>query len=331
MKIRCGWLVTGVALLFGLQSCYLVKQGVGQFRLRSQQIPLEEAIALEENEPYRQLLASIPAIKRFAVDQLGLKQNDNYTSYYATAAEGVAFVVTASPKLKLEPYTWWFPIVGSVPYKGFFDRSDAIEFEEQLKRKGYDTWLFAAPAYSTLGWFKDPLTTPMLKKGSYSLTATLIHEMVHTTVYVEGQGDFNEQLASFVEDKGTEAYFQFHKLLDEPKRVALKANKAQRKQFVERVENAIAHLNALYDSGAEASVLLAQREVLFSQLTEDVQKLYPEKPAEYWIFNNARLLQYQRYKAESPLFDELWRQSGDNWQQFWSLVKSYIASQGWQG
>jgi predicted aminopeptidase len=318
-----------MALMISLQSCYLVKQGVGQFKLRFEQVPLEQAIADEQNEDYRQLLKSVPSIKQFAVNRLGLKDNENHTGYYFTAAEGVVFVVTASPKTKLEPYTWWFPLVGTVPYKGFFDRTDAVKYEERFKLKGFDTWLFAAPAYSTLGWFKDPLTTPMLKKGKYSLVSTLIHEMVHSTLYIKGQGDFNEQLAAFVEDKGTEAYFQFYNLLDESKRMSIRENKEKRKEFAALVENSIFRLNKLYDSGAEEPVMLAQRDALFSQLTGEVEKLYPERPTGYWAFNNARLLQYRRYREDSALFDGFWHQSGQDWQQFWSILKAYVTNQGW--
>ncbi|NQU63039.1 MAG: aminopeptidase, partial [SAR324 cluster bacterium] len=106
--------------LLWLSGCYLLQQGKGQLELRYSQIPLTEAYERETNPEFRRLLKEIPRIKAFAENRLLLKKSDNYTGYYETSQPGVTFVLTASPKNELKAYTWWFPIVGSVPYRGYF-------------------------------------------------------------------------------------------------------------------------------------------------------------------------------------------------------------------
>ena len=322
-------LLFGVAVFLSLQSCYVLEQGSGQIKLRLAQVPLEEAIEKEQNPSTKRLLAEVPEIKRYAISHLELKQNDNYSSYYATDKEGIAFVVTASPLIELKPYTWWFPIIGSVPYKGFFDKEDALELERDLQEKGFDTWLFAAPAYSTLGWFKDPVTTPMLKRGYYSLVATLIHEMVHTTLYVEGEGDFNEQLASFVEDKGTMEYFQYKGLLTDEKAAQIESQKATRKKFSKLMSKYATALAENFSSNSSQDDKISRKQALYEELEKEVELIYPGRPKGYWKFNNARMLQYNRYREDSELLNGFWEQSNNNWKHFWLLVNDYVEMQGW--
>ncbi len=323
--------VLSLTALLLFQGCYLVEQGVGQFRLRFDQIPIDEAISAEENESFKKLLSDIPSIKQYAISELHLKATDNYTGYYKITGQGVAYVVTACPKTSLKPHTWWFPIIGSVPYKGYFEKEDALELERQLKEDGFDTWMFAAPAYSTLGWFKDPVTTPMLRRGKFYLTSTIIHEMVHATFYIKGQGTFNEQLASFVEQKGARGYFEHNGLLDEQFRIKLEQNKRNRIRFRAIVQKYLGKLNELYNSNIDEEIKLHRRKDQFLLLKAELVQLYPEKPARRWEFNNARLLQYKRYDGNSDLLENLWQESGEDWTVFWENVKLYVKSQGWDG
>lgn len=326
MKSKWSWLLFTFCLT-QLSSCYVLKQGVGQFKLHFSQVPVEDAILTEENAKFRDLLASVPEVKRFAIETLKLNTNQNYTHYLKVEGEGVVYVVTASHKDKLEPYTWWFPVIGSVPYKGFFNKVDALALESELKNMGLDTWLFAAPAYSTLGWFRDPVTTPMLRKGKFSLTSTLIHEMVHTTLYIEGQGDFNEQLASFVGTKGALAFLEYKGLLTPTVQDNIMAALERRQRLSETIQEYIRQLKSLYNSDIDREQQLLRRETLFDEISEKAAIIYPNLPKSYWRFNNARVLQYQRYREESPIFSEFWEQSGKDWDRFWTQVRRYADSQ----
>jgi predicted aminopeptidase len=137
---------------------------------------------------------------------LGLEVEDQYTSYVDWPGDRIITTVVATPPGEITPHEFSFPIVGRVPYKGFFEKERAEREAESLRAKGMDVCLFAVKAYSTLGWFPDPLTTPMLGMSTDRLAETVIHELVHTTVFVESQPDFNEGAANFV---GEEAAIRF--------------------------------------------------------------------------------------------------------------------------
>jgi predicted aminopeptidase len=302
---------------------------MGQLDLRFGQVPLEEAIRLEKNPRYKKLLSSIPLIKAFAVKRVLLRPSDCYTGYYSTTKPGIAFVVTASRKDKLDPYTWWFPIVGAVPYKGFFNREDALELEKELKDEGLDTWLFTTVAYSSLGWFKDPLTTPMIRKGYYYLTETIIHEMTHSTLYVNGKGDFNEQLATFVGQTGAYQYFRENHLLGEEELRRIEGRKKRNLLLNRTVRKYVPRLRFLFEKRIPLKELLERREAIFDELANELCRLFPGLPKSYWRFNNARILQYQRYEPESALFREIWEKSRHDWSLFWKRVSRYVKEQGW--
>ena len=312
--------------LLWLSGCYLLQQGKGQLELRYGQIPIAEALEQEANPQYRVLFKEISRIKAFAENELLLKKSDNYTGYYETSQPGVTFVVTVSPKNELKAYTWWFPIVGSVPYKGYFNEDDARELESEFQDRGYDTWVFAAPAYSTLGWFKDPITTPMLRKGLFYLTSTIIHEMTHVTLFVPGEEAFNEQLASFIGQKGALHYFKETLHLTPEQLNALEAKIKKAKIFSGTVRSYLPHFRELYKRQQPLGVTLQQREVLFTELKAQIGHLYPHLSESDLRFNNARLLQYQRYTADSPLLNKMWQDSGNDWGRFWELVKIYVGN-----
>ena len=316
--------------IINLEGCYLLKQGAGQLELRLSQIPLGKAISEEKNAEHKALLKTVPAVKQYAESVLLLKKTDNYTSYYKTDKRGVSFIVTAAPKTSLKPYTWWFPVIGSVPYKGFFNEEDALKLQKELTQKGFDTYLWAASAYSTLGWFNDPITTPMLKKGRFNLASTVIHEMVHTTKYINGQGDFNEQLASFVEVKGAIAFFKDNNLLTKDQLNRIEISRKRNAEVTKLIQSYLGKLEEVYSREIQKSQMLDEREQIFESLTGELIKKNPQRKREYWIFNNARLLQYKRYQEDPLYLNEIWKKSQGNWGQFWQLVNKYTQDQGWE-
>jgi len=324
LRTDLGWVgLTMVTVL--LQGCYLLKQTAGQLDLRLHQIPIAAALEKETDPERRRLLAEIPHIQAFAQERLQLKPSENYTAYYATDEKAIAYVVTACPPDRLEPHTWWFPIIGDVPYKGFFAEPDARKLEADLQRQGLDTWVFTAPAYSTLGWFRDPVTTPMLRNGVFALAETLIHEMTHETLYINGQGHFNEQLASFVGEQGALQYVREYRILSAAELVQIRQAKDRHRQFALMVREAIKELETLYGRKLAREQMLIERQAIFARLTDRLLALRPQSNRERWIFNNARILQYQRYESESELIQDFWHQSGHDWTRFWEMVRAYAA------
>jgi predicted aminopeptidase len=139
--------------------------------------------------------------------RLGLDVGDQYTSYVPWPGDRVVTTVVATRPGEVDPFSFWFPVIGDAPYKGFFRLDLAQEEADRLAAQGMDTCLLAIPAYSTLGWLADPLTAPMLNTSRDRLVETVIHELVHASVFVKSQPDFNEGAASFV---GEEATIRFY-------------------------------------------------------------------------------------------------------------------------
>ncbi len=148
-------------------------------------------------------------IKQFCTDSLGLDLGENYTELFDQKGKPVLWVVTASPTFELSSYEWKFPVLGEVSYKGFFNQDLAIQEQNKLKQLGFDTDLGEVNAWSTLGWFKDPVMSSMLEHSEGQLARTLIHEITHYNLYVKSDVDYNENLATFIGDKGAERFLKF--------------------------------------------------------------------------------------------------------------------------
>jgi len=182
-----------------LTGCYILTQAQGQLRmlLNSQNIDTLLADPAVPDKTKLKLLF-VREVKDFGEHELGLARSANYESFYDTQGKPITYIVSASLKERFQPHIWWFPIVGDVPYKGFFSRDDAIAEAKDLEKQGYDVALGTAAAYSTLGYFPDPMLSTMLGYPDEQLAALLLHELTHGTIYLPGGTDFNEGLASFV-------------------------------------------------------------------------------------------------------------------------------------
>jgi predicted aminopeptidase len=190
-----------------MSGCYLAHVALGQARLLRARRPIADVLADPATSPeLRERLAWIHEVRAYA-SRIGLEVDDQYTSYVEWPGDRVVTTVVATPSGSLEPHGFWFPIVGSVPYKGYFDPGAAREEAERLRADGFDVCEVPVRAYSTLGWFDDPVTGPMLRGGDGPLSETLIHELVHATVFLKGQADFNEGVASFVGEEGSVRLF----------------------------------------------------------------------------------------------------------------------------
>jgi predicted aminopeptidase len=137
-------------------------------------------------------------VKRYAEEKYNMKRTDNYSTLYDQKGQDVLWNVTGCKPFSFEPYYWTFPIVGKASYKGFFDLDLAKKEQKRLIELGYDTRIRPVGAWSTLGWFKDPIMSKMLFRSEGDLIETIFHELTHTTIFVEDSIDFNENLASFV-------------------------------------------------------------------------------------------------------------------------------------
>jgi predicted aminopeptidase len=317
------WRLALACLAACTSGCYFARLGARQLELVNDQQPLPRAIAEEGDPERRAMLMMVPALRSFARNTLQLPVGGSYAGYYATEDAGILFVLVASERTRFSPYTWWFPIAGEVSYKSFTRESEAHAEADALGRRGYDTWVGPVTAYSTLGFFRDPVTTVMMRKGVIAFVEVLLHEMSHAKLYVPGHTDWNEQLASFVGRKGAAQYLRT-RYADNPALLAeLDARELRRAQSDVRVSAALSELDALYASGLPEPQILRARLPVFARLSRELRALHPEAdPAELEI-NNAHLLQYRRYLVGSEQLERIWQDAGGSWPRFWSLCEAY--------
>lgn len=201
-----------VALFLGLTPTgrYLVRAAWEEGKILAGRRAIVDVIADSATaEPIREKLRIVLQARAFAEDSVGLRAKRSFTAYSRLQHDTLVLVLSGAYRDRLEPYTWWFPIVGRVPYKGFFDYGAARQAARQLRDRGFDIYLRPSPAFSTLGFFNDPVLSTSLRADSIDLANTVIHELTHNTFYAAGQAVFNESFANFVGARGSAWFFRY--------------------------------------------------------------------------------------------------------------------------
>lgn len=187
---------------------YILRAGWEEAKILSRRVPIEDVIADSATTPaLRERLRLVLAARRYAVDSLGLEAGESFTTFAQLDRDTLVLVLSAAYRDRLEAYRWWFPVVGHLPYKGFFRPADALAAREDFEALGFDTYMRPASAFSTLGWFNDPLLSTTVRGDTVSLVNTVIHELSHNTLFVHGNAAFSESFASFIGARGAEAFF----------------------------------------------------------------------------------------------------------------------------
>ncbi len=309
--------------LAGCSAAYVVRAGYEEAKILWRREPMARVLARADlDADVRRKLETVLAARTFATE-LGLAVDGSFGSLSYSDREANVFVVTAAKRSALEPYAWWFPIVGSVPYKGFFDPQQARAEAAALEARGYDTYVRTAAAFSTLGWFADPLLRHLLRNDEEFLVDLVLHEVYHNTFYLRGQAAFNESMATFVGHRGAIAFFRAH---PERARPAGEGDLAARADagwddarrfgaFVTRLATLLRRVYAAADRAAPAQTLAA-RAALFAQARADYRALpfanggFPSFVAE--PLNNAVLLHYLLYGTDLDLFETIYHARGDD-------------------
>lgn len=324
-------------LLSGCSPLYVIRAGVAEARILSARRPIP-AVILDENTDTRtrDLLTIASEARRFARDSLKLDVGDSYTTFTQLEKDTLSMVVSAAYRDRLEPRTWWFPVVGHVPYKGFFDFDKAERERDKLEAEGFDTYLRPVSAFSTLGWFPDPLLSTVLHQDDGGLVETVIHELSHNHLFVSGQVRFNESFATFVGYVGAAEFFcrRTGGGSDTVKCARARARWRDVMRFSAFLDPLVDDLQKLYgDVDLNASEKANQREAIFraarSSFENDVQPTFEASSFSSFLtlpLNNATLLSRMRYYHRLEDFQTLFERMDSDLVRAIDLLKKEAGS-----
>jgi predicted aminopeptidase len=296
--------------------CYTLKQGFTMLGYLNRAVPLEKS-----ND--EEFIQRVKDIRAFAMEELGLAMSKNYTSYVDLDRNYLAAVVSASAKDSFRRHEWNYPIVGKMPYKGFFDIEDAKKERKKLEKKDLDVWVRTVTAFSTLGWFKDPLYSYMRDYSDERLADLIIHELTHATVFIKGKVQFNEELAEFIGSEGARLYME--KRFGE----AHASGNDEYKNYVAFLRELTAELDILYKSDKSREEKLTEKEAIIGaakkRFDEEYDNLFSSDNFRGFSslpVNNAYLELYRLYHAEDNFYEDLYNRSGRNLVNFINAAKT---------
>jgi predicted aminopeptidase len=298
------------ALALPLSGCYYGHLLKGQVELLSARVPIADILADPAGDPaLKHKLERALDARAFASRELALPDNGSYTSYAELGRPYAVWNVFAAPELSLQAHEWCYLMVGCLAYRGYYDRERADAAAAELRGQGLDVFVAGIAAYSTLGWFDDPLLSTM-GGGEDAVAGTIFHELAHQAHFADGDTAFNESYATFVEQEGLRRY-----LAGAPELVAAAAGRWQRRDaFLAAVTRARARLEAVYAGAAPDDDKRRRKREELERLRQDLG-LPPEAE-----LNNARLLPYGLYHQWVPAFARLFAQQGGDWHAFHRAV-----------
>ncbi|MBL3656731.1 aminopeptidase [Fulvivirga sediminis] len=296
---------------------YALKQAKGQLTIVWN---AEEVDELLKNpavaDSVKEKLLFIGKVRKYAIDSLGLNNTDNYTTLYDQKGEPLLWVVTGCQPYKLEAKEWDFPIVGKMPYKGFFVQEDAVKEFEKLRNEGYDVGVRNPGGWSTLGWFKDPILSNMLSKKQGDLAELIIHEMVHATVFVKDSVDFNENLASFIGERGAFKFLEDTYGKDSEEYLLYEHGLSDERAYIShflRGADALEKLYSQIDVEVDTAIKSMKKRVLMENImiALDTIQFYDSTYADFPLHplpNNTYFMSFLRYRSKQDkllnLFNE---------------------------
>lgn len=307
---------------------YYWQAASGHLSLMHARQSVDDAIAADTDADVVETLKLSRQIKAFAVNELQLPDNGSYDTFVRTGRDAVVWNVIATPEFSLQAKKWCFPVAGCVPYRGYFEQAGAERFAQKLRNKGLDAAISPATAYSTLGWFDDPLLDTMWRQSEAQFAAYLFHELAHQVLYVRNDARFNESYASFVEKIGVERWLsqrgekqtldRWHALAD------------ARTSFDALVRQTRGELAKLYASGLDPSAMRAGKTATLDRMESRYRGLRDEQWQGHDYFggwfeprpNNARFALVDTYQGGNCAFANLYARAGGDMARFQDLAQA---------
>lgn len=322
-------------LLSGCSPFYLMRAAYEEGKILWRREPIERVLeqpnwSSEEREKFRLVLA----VREYARDDLRLNVGGSYASYSYVDRAVLSYVLTAAPKTDLDPYTWWFLVVGRVPYKGFFSEEAAQNEAQRFHIRGYDTYIRSAPAFSTLGWFDDPLLAHLLEYDKVALAEVVFHELFHNTLFVSGAVDFNESLANFVGHRAATLFFKNRHgpgSLEYRQAVQAWEEELEFSEFISVLADA---LKDLYSQEIPDEEKLQRREEIFTSSQEQWAERIANRPNHRFRgfvkqeINNAVIAHYRLYLRDLGLFESLYQAQQRDLPGLISMVRDSVQDGG---
>ena len=318
-------------LLLQLTTCaapsYYTQAISGHMKLMRDRQSIETLLESQNTDPELagELMLAID-IREFAASSLGLDAGDSYTKFVATGQSAVTWNVVAAPEFSLEPRTWCFPVSGCVAYRGYFKQEAAEQYAQRLANKGFDIVVSPAIAYSTLGWFDDPLLDTMLQYNEEQLAAFIFHELAHRQLYVKGDSAFSEAYASFIEETGVLLWLEATGR--EARLESWRTRQQASGEFRDLLLETRQQLSDVYASDNATVEKRAQKATLFYELEMSYQAMVNNEwgGQDYYAgwfsrgLNNAQMALVNSYQGGVCAFARLYRSIGSDMARFQELA-----------
>jgi predicted aminopeptidase len=315
--VRAAYLPRLVSIILAailLGGCYYTRAAYEESRILWNRKPIDDALARGDlPADTRAKLETVLAVRKFAAERLGENVGGAYESIAPVDKGAIVHVVMAAPRDSLDPYTWWFPIVGRVPYRGYFNESDAMAEASSLEAQGLDTMVRPAVAFSSLGFFDDPLLTNLLKLDRVELAGVIIHELFHRTYYLASDAMFDESAATYVGSAGAVAFFAATDGESAPSTIAARGILDSDLKFARFLLKEQARLLDIYMAKLPRAELDQRREAAFAAIKADYAALAPTLSGlerfdlDKQPLNNAVLVNYMIYFHQLDNFAALQR------------------------
>ncbi len=324
-----------IAMLLALTGCantgYYLQSIHGQLDIWNRERPIGEVITDPATpQERREKLATVLRVREFASRELGLPDNDSYRRYADLGRPFVVWNVFATPEFSTRPVQWCFPFAGCVGYRGYFDQADARRFAAELAAEGHDVFVGGVPAYSTLGWFADPVLNTFIRNPDPGIARLIFHELAHQVLYVKNDSVFNESFAVTVEQEGVRRWLERHGSAQD--KSTYEDMQQRRNAFIQLVQTYRERLDALYDSGIAPGTMRADKQQIFEAMLRDYERLKASwggfKGYDRWFArkpSNALIASVAIYTRRVPAFQALLRTQGGDLPAFYRAVRELAA------